>query len=128
MKKIINLGLLACLMAGFTACYEDEGNYDYIELPNVSIEAKDTIYATQFKLLEVPVGINLDGDSENDYEYSWRIWSNEPLGNRNQREIASTKDLSYELSDVIPGSYTLLLTCHNKKTDVGRTWSPPSLQ
>ena len=118
MKKIINLGLLACLMAGFTACYEDEGNYDYIELPNVSIEAKDTIYATQFKLLEVPVGINLDGDSENDYEYSWRIWSNEPLGNRNQREIASTKDLSYELSDVIPGSYTLLLTCHNKKTDV----------
>ena len=118
MKKLLNIGLLVFLMTGFVACYEDEGNYDYLNLPNVSIEAKDTVYATQFKLLEVPVEMNFDGDVEDNYEYSWRIWSNEPLGNRNQREIATTKDLSYELSDVLPGSYTLLLTCHNKRTDV----------
>ena len=49
------------LSAIMTACYEDKGNYDYIDLPEIKIEAKDTLYVMQFTTLELPVDIELQG-------------------------------------------------------------------
>lgn len=107
------------LSAIMTACYEDKGNYDYIDLPEIKIEAKDTLYVMQFTTLELPVDIELQGNAtESDYDFSWRIWANDALGVYNQKkDICLTKDLKYEVTEM-PGSYTLVLTCHNRNTGV----------
>ncbi len=121
MKKILyilNFALSVIgLMIGVAACYDDKGNYDYSELPDITIEAKDTVYVTQFKILELPIDMKLDGSEESDYEFSWRIWPNEVKGVWKQKNICKTKNLSYTVTE-IPGSYSLVLTCHNKKSGV----------
>lgn len=120
MKYIIRLLLASvCLSVGLTSCYDDKGNYDYTVLPSLNIETKDAIYVTQFTTLELPVEIELlDNADEKDYDFSWRIWSNDILGVYNQKkDICLTKDLKYEVTEM-PGTYTLTLTCHNRKTGV----------
>ena len=117
MKRIYKLFLFISLLIIVTACYDDMGNYDYSSLPDVAITAKDTAYATQFKTLDLSADINLDGGSETDYEYSWRIWSNDIGGVDKQKVIGDTRNLVYEVSE-IPGSYTLVLTVCNKHTQV----------
>ena len=117
MKKIINLFFLIYLLTGLAACYDDGGNYDYTNLPVVAIKAQDTVYATQFKTLELEANVNLDGAPESDYDFSWRIWSNDIGGVNKQKEVGNTRNLVYEVSE-IPGSYTLVLTVNNKQTGV----------
>ena len=51
MKKIIYLFFFIPLMINLAACYDDTGNYDYTDLPDVDIKMQDTVYATQFKTL-----------------------------------------------------------------------------
>lgn len=115
-KHITSLGWIAGLLMTISSCYSDEGNYDYITLPDIKIEVQDEVAATQFKTLELSVNIDLDGASEDEYEYTWRLWSNE-IGNDLNKTIAYTKDLSYKV-DEMPGSYTLVFTCHNKRSGV----------
>ncbi|MEY8686718.1 PKD-like family lipoprotein [Bacteroides sp. AN502(2024)] len=105
------------LTMNLSACYEDRGNYDYSELPHITIQAKDTVHATQFTTLELPVEMNLDDYDSKDYEFSWRLWPNDIGGVWKQKTIANTKDLSYAVTE-IPGSYSLVLTCHNKQSGV----------
>ena len=47
MKKIINLLFIIPLLVTLASCYEDKGNYDYINLPDIAIKAKDTVNVTQ---------------------------------------------------------------------------------
>ena len=99
-----------------SACYDDEGNYEYSQLAKVDIAVdKDTIYVTQFTTLTLPTNVTVEGGTAADYSYSWRLWSNEVGGVKKQKTISSEKDLEYNITEV-PGSYTLLLTCHNNRT------------
>ncbi|MDE7374139.1 MAG: hypothetical protein K2M86_02240, partial [Odoribacter sp.] len=117
MKKLIYLFFLLPLMLNLAACYDDQGNYDYTDLPDVAIKMQDTLYVTQFKTLELTAEVDLDGAPESDYEFSWRLWSNGLAGTYAQKEIGNGKHLTYEMMET-PGSYTLLLTATNKKTEV----------
>ncbi len=117
MKKIVELFFLVSLMLALASCYDDEGNYSYSDLPEVTITMQDTVYATQFRTLELEADIDLNGAAENDYEYSWRIWSNDIGGVWKQKEIGNAKNLTYEVSES-PGSYSLVLAVSNKKTEV----------
>lgn len=117
MKKIFKtVAVFSYLLIGLSACYSDEGNYDYKEPVNIQIETASELYVTQFKTLEVKANVTLDGNDESNYEYTWRIWSNDP-DIACKKEIAKTKDLSYTVGEV-PGSYSLILTVHNKLTGV----------
>ena len=78
---------------------------------------QDTVYATQFKTLELTADVDLNDAPESDYEFNWRIWSNEIGGVWEQKEIGNSRNLTYEVAE-IPGSYTLVLTVTNKKTEV----------
>ena len=117
MKRISYIAFAAAILFGLGACYEDTGNYDYQALPDIQIGGASELFAEQFETLNVPVNIDLDGQPESDYEYSWRIWPNAVLGTSNQKEISKEKDLSYVVGEA-PGSYTLTFTCHNIKTGV----------
>ena len=120
MKKIIYLFFFIPLMINLAACYDDTGNYDYTDLPDVDIKMQDTVYATQFKTLELTADVDLNDAPESDYEFNWRIWSNEIGGVWEQKEIGNSRNLTYEVAE-IPGSYTLVLTVTNKKTEVKPT-------
>ena len=116
-KKIINLLFIIPLLITLVSCYDDKGNYDYINLPDITIKAKDTVNVTQFHTLELPADVYLDGEVEIDYEFSWRIWSNNIGGVNQQKVIGDTQNLVYKVTDA-PGTYTLVLTVRNKITDV----------
>ncbi len=116
MKKIIYIIIIPLLVI-LASCYDDKGNYDYINLPDITIKAKDTVNVTQFYTLKLSADVNLDGETETDYEFSWRIWSNNIGGVNQQKVIGNTRDLVYEVTDA-PGTYTLVLTVRNKITDV----------
>ena len=117
MKKIIYIFLFIPLMINLAACYDDMGNYDYTDLPDIDIKIQDTVYATQFKTLELTADVDLNDAPESDYEFNWRIWSNDIGGVWEQKEIGNSRNLTYEVAEV-PGSYTLVLTVTNKKTEV----------
>lgn len=116
-RRLIRNILLTSLLTLLAACYKDEGNYDYITLPDVKIDMESQFYVTQFKTLEIPVTIDLDGDAESDYDFYWRLWSNEIKRSDYKKTIATTKDLSFQV-DELAGSYTLVFTAHNKRTNV----------
>lgn len=117
MKKIINLLFIISLSVVMASCYDDKGNYDYIHLPDITIKTKDTVNVTQLHTLELPADVNLNGETENNYEFNWRIWSNNIGGVNQQKVIGDTRNLVYKVTDA-PGIYTLVLTVRNKITDV----------
>ena len=116
-KKLIRNFLFVGLLASLASCYKDEGNYDYITLPDVKIEMDKEFYADQFSDLEIPAKVDLDGDSEADYEYTWRLWSNEIKRANYKKTISTSKDLKFQVNE-LAGSYTLTFTAHNKRTNV----------
>ena len=93
MKKIIYLFFFIPLMINLAACYDDTGNYDYTDLPDVDIKMQDTVYATQFKTLELTADVDLNDAPESDYEFNWRIWSNEIGG-------GTKRDRKFQKSDI----------------------------
>ena len=117
MKKIINLLFIVSLSVILASCYDDKGNYDYTHLPDITIKTKDTVNVTQLHTLELPADVNLNGETETDYEFNWRIWSNNIGGVNEQKVIGDTRNLVYKVTDA-PGTYTLVLTVRNKITDV----------
>ena len=117
MKKIINLLFIIPLSVILASCYDDKGNYDYINLPDITIKAKDTVNVTQLHTLELPADVSLNGGTETDYEFNWRIWSNNIGGVDQQKVIGNTQNLVYKVTDA-PGIYTLVLTVRNKITNV----------
>lgn len=117
MNKIINILFTIPLVWALASCYDDKGNYDYIELDKVTISFQDTVYATQFRTLELDADILFDGASEEDYTYDWRLWSNGFDGVNHKKEIGKERKLSYKVED-LAGAYTLVLTVTNKATEV----------
>lgn len=117
-KLIRNTLFIGALVVCFSSCYKDNGNYDYTTLPDVKITTdKDTYVANQFQTLEIPAEVDLDGDSEADYEYTWRLWSNDIKRSDYKKVISNQKNLSFPV-DELAGSYSLVFTCHNKRTNV----------
>lgn len=117
MNKIINIFFAIPLVWTLASCYDDKGNYDYIELDKVAINMQDTIYVTQFRILELDADILFEGASEGDYIFSWRLWPNGVDGVNHKKEIGNERKLSYSVEE-IAGSYTLALTITNKATEV----------
>lgn len=119
-NKLIYIAFFIGAMVCLSSCYNDNGNYDYISLPDVKITTdKDAYAAEQFQTLEIAADVDLAGDSEADYEYTWRLWSNDIKRKDYQKEkvIGNEKNLSFKVEE-LAGLYTLVFTCHNKRTNV----------
>ena len=75
MKTIKNI-LLLCCMAIFASCYEDEGNYDYHAINEVSIsEIPSTVEVDRLETLSLTPTLegSVYGDDESQYEYQWEL-------------------------------------------------------
>lgn len=106
MKTIKNI-LLLCCMAIFASCYEDEGNYDYHAINEVSISGiPSTVEVDRLETLTLTPTLegSLYGEDESQYEYQWEL---------NKKVISTEKDLNYEVTNST-GAYTLRLSVIDK--------------
>ncbi len=120
MKK--NYLLLSLLLMAFTSCFEDEGNYDYKEVNDITIEGVRKYYLVYSYIgekLEIPTTIQT---GYTDLEYAWYIWdattSNSTSGEKEKKEmtlIGTEKDLAYEVN-LPPNNYKVMLEAKSKST------------
>lgn len=114
MKKAFII-LLASL--GFVSCVEDEGNYTYTELNQITIEGLEASYNVLDKVDSIKIYPTIKGtllgDDLSNYEYQWHI--HEGIAEHIHTIIGTEKDLEYKV-DLGVGSYTLYFTVKDKTT------------
>lgn len=96
LKYIICLGCISLM----TSCYEDEGNYDYHDINEVTITGvPESQEIDRLETLSITPTLEgtLYGEDESNYEYEWEL---------NGSVISTEKDLNYEVTNST-GSYTL---------------------
>lgn len=122
MKKIIYIGILM-LLVSLTSCYEELGNYDYVDLASIEIKKIDERVCAKGEVLDVIPKITLKGDSLGDsqrYEYSWvaRSKDTKPEEAINV-QIGNERNLYYQMS-LPAGKYLVVYTIKDKET--GLQW------
>ncbi|MDE6090616.1 MAG: hypothetical protein K2G41_07915 [Duncaniella sp.] len=116
MKKIYMLPLLALCLS---ACVDDEGNYKYSDLNEVTIENFESRYSaiSQVDRIQISpeVSSTLYGEDTSDMEFTWSVC----LDNLSHEHIVLSheKDLDW-LVDIDPGSYNLYFTVRSKSEGV----------
>lgn len=120
MKKyifpLLALGLLA-------SCVDDEGNYNYKKLNEVSIQDIAESYAPLAYFDKVTISPvlsgSLAGEDLTNYDYQWHICLN---SHSNHIVISDQKDLDW-VADVPPGTYTLYFTVKDRATGLEKQQS-----
>lgn len=100
-----------------TACYDDKGSDDYVEVNEITVEGLEERYPVVYKktVLEIPITLHctLDKDTPERYEYEWKAVSY--ADNTGKGVVIGTeRDLSY-LVELAPGSYALYLKVRVRK-------------
>ena len=82
MKKAFLFIFSAIALLNLVSCYEDEGNYDYVDLQRFIVDTTGvnmSITVTQFDQLSVPSRLVYDGN-KGDLDYYWVAYKNETYG------------------------------------------------
>lgn len=106
--KLIHTITAALCVALMASCYEDEGNYDYHDINEVTITGVPTrqeIDRLETLTITPELEGTLYGKDESQYEYLWEL---------NKKVISTEKNLSYEVTNST-GSYTLRLSVIDKE-------------
>ncbi|MBR5350392.1 MAG: hypothetical protein IK124_04050 [Prevotella sp.] len=110
--------LLLALLIMPAACMEDEGNYDYIDLPEFRVDTvgvNQQYTVQQFNTLQVPSHLVYAG-SKSDLAYRWSIYNTGYGQSDNLATIlAETEDLNVEIT-AKPGNYILEFVAQNVNT------------
>ena len=107
MKLIHTITAALCVVL-MASCYEDEGNYDYHDINEVTITGVPTrqeIDRLETLTITPELEGTLYGKDESQYEYLWEL---------NKKVISTEKNLSYEVTNST-GSYTLRLSVIDKE-------------
>ena len=110
------LGLLA-----FTSCVDDEGNNNMSDVNEAKIEGiEDSYYkVADVENLEIPVKVTgtLSGDDQNSFDYMWYLCAKDIGGTQHSHTVISNeKDLSYPLTNIRPGTYSIYFRATDKAT------------
>lgn len=129
-KHIFYAGLFAACAAGtLTSCYDDEGNYDYKELDEVTISTEGTDIQEAYVLdrydtLSIAPDVFYNGkkvssDSDAPLDYLWTMYSvASGVGiDYTVDTLATTRALDAEISRVA-GSYYVQLTVTNREDGI----------
>ena len=123
MKKLLILLLTA---TGLFSCVEDEGNYTYSEVNQVTIEGLEESYNVLDKIdaiqIQPVIKGSILGDDLSQYEYQWHI--HEGITEHIHTVISNEKDLDYKVNLGI-GNYTLYFTVIDKSTGLKTMASSP---
>ena len=112
MKQILYI-LLGIMLLSIVSCYDDEGNYDYHDINEVTFGEINTMYNVLLNIdtLKIDVGDFVEmsqGDlTDTDrFEYLWVIFS--PSDSHVKDTISTDRVLSYPVT-LAPGTYNLYL-------------------
>lgn len=113
-----NLFILFVIFITCVSCYEDKGNYDYIEVPEINIAGLQEDYTVlAFDTLRIsPTITTING--ETDYSYLW-ITQITDSKDDTQDTISREKELEWVAAKEA-GRYDLLFIAKNKTTEVER--------
>lgn len=95
MKKIYILPLLAL---GLASCVEDEGNYNYTDLNEVTIGGVEESYSVMSRVGRLQINPELTATLDNnpdDYEYHWYICSG---GEHKHTTLSTDKNIDWEVN------------------------------
>lgn len=123
---------LAVIVIGLSSCFEDKGNYDYIDLPEIDIDTTglnivDEKIAYQFEVLNIAPTIHYAGN-KNDLRYEWKLYLQKSQKPENQTmydsvQVLSTEPIFNEMIYDVPGNYYMTLTVSDTKYDVKTYWT-----
>jgi len=119
MKKIkpVFLFLATIIMAG---CYKDLGNYTYKEINDIAISNIAPQYTMMFKdtlRIKPKLDFLLDKGDTGKYSYEWTIFFLDDINETNNKLIATTRDLEYEVTAKV-GKYKAWLRVRDNATGV----------
>ena len=109
------LGVVTALTL-FQSCYEDEGNYEYTELPAIEVEGVETLYSKRRLMdsLNIDVTINTEYRAD-ELKYTWFMYNTLDVNYIDAVKVDTIyreKDLRYLVSEE-PGNYVLTLKVEN---------------
>ena len=121
MKQILYI-LLGIMLLSIVSCYDDEGNYDYHDINEVTFGEINTMYNVLLNIdtLKIDVGDFVEmsqGDlTDTDrFEYLWVIFS--PSDSHVKDTISTDRVLSYPVT-LAPGTYNLYLKIRDNRGTV----------
>lgn len=123
MKKILYIAICLLLGLGMSACFEDEGNYEYHELPAFYVDTvgvQTALTITQFDALSMESHLVYEGDKSG-LEFTWSIYAGSSHGSDVFADtLAKTENLSATI-EASPGNYTIEFCAMEKATGVRTT-------
>lgn len=108
----------------FASCYDDKGNYSYLDLNEIIIDTtgkgiKAVYSVNQFERLNIPVVVNREGRDTSGLEYAWTVFEdNEGSENKDKPVLLSSRPEFDEEISLKSGSYVLLLSVTDRATGV----------
>lgn len=117
MKKILLFVFSALALFNLSSCFEDEGNYDYIDLPRFLVDTTGvnmSMTVTQFEQLSVPSRLVYDGN-KSDLDFYWVVYEAGTYGENISDTIATTENFNQPVT-FSPGSYLLEFLAVVKET------------
>lgn len=121
MKKYSLILISLLFLTGIYSCFDDEGNYDYHPVNELSITRfGDSVYQVQYMAdtlrIEPLILGTLDSVMpEENYEFKWIVKNNSNLQASWGTTLARTRKLEYPV-DLKPGVYSLYLKVKDKNT------------
>ena len=117
MKKILLFVFSVFALLNLSSCFEDEGNYDYVDLPRFLVDTTGvnmSMTITQFESLSVPSRLVYDGN-KSDLDYYWVVYGSDSYGDNKSDTIANTENFSQQIT-MSPGRYLLEFLAVVKET------------
>ncbi len=127
MKKI---GYILAGLIGLAACADDEGNYNYHEINEMTVRGfgdTDTVYNLLYMVDTLKIEPTLDctldkePDDEN-YTFRWELTNRQELG---VTQIVSRERKLALPIEMTPGNYTITLRVKDKSTGLAKTIDYP---
>lgn len=125
-----NVILLLCLAFGLFSCYDDEGNYDYREIDELTItgipeEPVAALYKSEHLVLSPTVISKFDGEiSADDPNYEFAYYYNKAAGGDfltpRLLDSAMVKDLNV-MAEIDPGNYVAWFKVKDLRTNIVTT-------
>ena len=121
MKKYSLILISLLFLTGIYSCFDDEGNYDYHPVNELSITRfGDSVYQVQYMAdtlrIEPLILGTLDSVMpDENYEFKWIVKNSNNLQSSWGTTLARTRKLEYPV-DLKPGVYSLYLKVKDKNT------------
>lgn len=116
-NRIFSIIGIAFACSVICSCYDDEGNYDYVDLPRFEVDTvgvNTLINVTQFDVVDITPKLIYDGD-KSELDYTWSAYTQSNYGYNTADTLANTESLHKKIT-LQPETYTLEFCAKNRNT------------